>query len=74
MLVKDLLGAKLDDEGIERVVARAGGNAFFLEELVRAADQGGVEAPETVVAMIGARLEDVSEHARIGELERPTML
>jgi eukaryotic-like serine/threonine-protein kinase len=44
-------------ERIRHVVGRAGGNAFFLEELIRLSAQGkDGSLPETVFAMIEARL------------------
>ncbi len=42
------------------LVERAGGNAFYLEELVRAVVDGkGASLPETVLAMIEVRLESL---------------
>ena len=50
---------------IASLVERAGGNAFFLEELLRAAAAGEVERlPETVVAMVQVRLEALAAPAR----------
>ncbi len=52
------------DAQIQALVARAGGNAFFLEELIRAAAAGSVDAPETVLAMVQARLDSLTAEAR----------
>ena len=57
-LVRDVLGARVSDESVARIVERAAGNAFYLEELIRAAEGGESEnLPETVLAMVQARLE-----------------
>ncbi|WP_437649493.1 protein kinase domain-containing protein [Sorangium sp. So ce362] len=63
-LVGEALGG-LDAEGVARIVDRSGGNAFFLEELVRAAAEGhGGGVPETVLAMMQSRLEGQAPDAR----------
>ncbi|WP_437736479.1 protein kinase domain-containing protein [Sorangium sp. So ce1335] len=63
-LVVEALGAP-DPETVARIVDRAGGNAFFLEELVRAAAEGhGGGVPETVLAMMQSRLEGLAPDAR----------
>ena len=47
------------------LVERADGNAFYLEELIRAAAEGkGADLPETVLAMVQARLEALDAEAR----------
>ena len=64
-LVRQVLGKQLDDDAIARIVERAEGNAFFLEELIRAVAEGEVDAlPETLIAMVQARLEALSDGAR----------
>ena len=63
-LVRAALGAA-DDEAVRRLVDRAGGNALFLEELIRAAAEGKDDtSPSTVVAMVQARLERMEADAR----------
>jgi predicted ATPase len=63
-LVSEALGG-LDAEDVARIVDRSGGNAFFLEELVRAAADGHVGGvPETVLAMTQSRLEGLAPDAR----------
>jgi class 3 adenylate cyclase/tetratricopeptide (TPR) repeat protein len=43
---------------VEQIVERAGGNPFFLEQLVAITDQGGADAlPPTVQSVIAARLD-----------------
>jgi tetratricopeptide (TPR) repeat protein len=55
-LVRAILPA-LGDEDAERIVATADGNAFYLEELIRSIGSGRTTAlPETVLAMVEARL------------------
>ncbi len=57
-LVADVLGAKASAAVSARVVERAAGNAFYLEELIRAVAEGKGDAlPETVIAMMQTRLE-----------------
>ncbi|WP_437669162.1 protein kinase domain-containing protein [Sorangium sp. So ce131] len=63
-LVGEALGA-IDAEAVAQIVERAGGNAFFLEELVRAAADGHRDGvPGTVLAMMQARLEGLAPEAR----------
>src|SRR5262249_42515299 len=64
-LVSKVLGAAASPEVVERVAMRAAGNAFFLEELIRAEAEGkGAAPPETVLAMVQARLAALSQEAR----------
>jgi tetratricopeptide (TPR) repeat protein len=64
-LVRQILGAGADEAIVARLLARAEGNAFYLEELVRAAASGkGAELPDTVLAMVQARLEGLETEAR----------
>jgi tetratricopeptide (TPR) repeat protein len=64
-LARAALGDGVDAKTLERVVAHAGGNAFFLEEIVRHVASGaGGELPDTVLAMVGARLESLEPEAR----------
>ncbi len=64
-LVRQILGADASDAVVARLLERAEGNAFYLEELVRAAASGkGAELPETVLAMVQARLEGLEAEAR----------
>ncbi len=64
-LVREALGARLSQEIVDRIVRRAGGNAFFLEELVRAVSRGNADAlPETVLATVQARLEALPSDPR----------
>jgi tetratricopeptide (TPR) repeat protein len=63
-LVRAVLGDPTDDV-VRDLVARAGGNAFYLEELIRAVAQGdGAALPETVLAVVSARLDKLDPEAR----------
>jgi tRNA A-37 threonylcarbamoyl transferase component Bud32 len=57
-LVRAVLGPDYPATSVQRLLARAEGNAFYLEELVRAAAEGSAEAlPDTVLGMVQARLD-----------------
>ena len=63
--MRQVLGADVGDDTVERLVSRADGHAFYLEELIRAVAAGkGAEPPETVLAMVQARLERLDPEAR----------
>jgi tetratricopeptide (TPR) repeat protein len=63
-MVVDALGRRASTPTIERIVSRAAGNPFFIEELVRAAAIGRTESPDTVLAMVEARLGSLDTTAR----------
>ncbi|MEZ4299491.1 MAG: protein kinase [Polyangiaceae bacterium] len=64
-LVRGVLGDTLDNDSIARLVQRAAGNALYLEELIRAVAAGKRDAlPESVLAMVQARLEDLDPESR----------
>jgi hypothetical protein len=64
-LVRSVLGSQGSDTLVDRVVERAGGNAFYLEELIRAAAEGNPdELPATVLAMVQARFGRLAPEAR----------
>ncbi len=64
-IVREVLGQEATPSMVADLVDRAGGNAFYLEELVRAvADGKGGSLPETVLAMIEVRLESLEPEAR----------
>ncbi|WP_437940222.1 serine/threonine-protein kinase [Sorangium sp. So ce341] len=64
-LVRQVLGDRVSDATLERIVAQAEGNAFYLEELIRATAEGDMrDAPETVLAMVRSRLEGLDDVAR----------
>ncbi|WP_438011534.1 protein kinase [Sorangium sp. So ce321] len=57
-LVRQALGRDAADELVSALVERADGNAFYLEEQVRAVAEGkGAGVPETVLVMVQGRLE-----------------
>ncbi len=64
-LVRQVLGDSVGPETMERIVKQADGNAFYLEELIRAAAEGKDQAlPETVLAMVETRLGGLAVEAR----------
>lgn len=69
-LVRQVLGETTDPDLVAQIVHTAGGNAFYLEELIRSAASAGGRAasklalPETVLAMVQARLEALEPEAR----------
>ncbi|HWO25255.1 MAG TPA: protein kinase [Kofleriaceae bacterium] len=64
-LVRQVLGEHVSPDTVERLVRQADGNAFYLEELIRAAaeDNGGA-LPPTVLAMVESRLGQLPLEAR----------
>src|SRR5262249_46058182 len=64
-LVRQVLGDTVGDDTVERLVKQSDGNAFYLEELIRAVAQGKDRAlPETVLAMVETRLARLPLDAR----------
>lgn len=63
-LVNATLSARASPEVATRIVELAEGNAFYLEELIRRAAEGGIDFPETVVAMAQSRLNALTPAAR----------
>jgi len=64
-LVRAVLGDTIEPATIAKLVERASGNAFYLEELIRAVAAGKGDAlPETVLAMVQARLEGLDADSR----------
>jgi tetratricopeptide (TPR) repeat protein len=63
-LVEQVLGT-VDPTLAEELATRAAGNAFYLEELIRAAAEGGRKGlPETVIAMVQSRLDALGQEAK----------
>ena len=64
-LVRHALGDAADEETVARLSALSDGNAFYLEELIRAtAEEARSTLPETVVAMVQSRLGQLDSTAR----------
>ncbi|MDC0683076.1 serine/threonine-protein kinase [Sorangium atrum] len=64
-LVRGALGASVEPGTVAAIVERAAGNAFYLEELVRAVAEGrGGALPETVLGMVEARLAALEPEVR----------
>jgi tetratricopeptide (TPR) repeat protein len=63
-LVRGALG-DIDDAVVDAIVARADGNAFYLEELIRASADGRAESlPDSVLGMVQARLDAEGSDAK----------
>ncbi|HWO23957.1 MAG TPA: protein kinase [Kofleriaceae bacterium] len=64
-LVRQVLGDSVGADTVERLVRQAEGNAFYLEELIRATAEGKDRAlPQTVLAMVETRLDRLPPEAR----------
>ncbi|MFY0566687.1 protein kinase domain-containing protein [Archangium lansingense] len=64
-LAREVLGPQVHESVVQRVVEQSDGNALFLEELIRMVAEGrGEEAPETVLAVLQARLMRMEQGAR----------
>jgi tetratricopeptide (TPR) repeat protein len=63
-LVRAVLGPHATDAIVARIVEQAGGNALYLEELVRAIADGKQDLPDTVLALVQGRLERLEGDAR----------
>jgi hypothetical protein len=56
-LVREVLGAEVPESVMGRIIEQASGNALFLEEFIRMVAEGRGEAPpQTVLAMLQARV------------------
>ncbi len=63
-LVQDALGDTLTSEARSKILDLAGGNPFYLEELMGAASEQRDAIPDTLLAMVHARLEKLDPEAR----------
>ena len=64
-LVREALGERATPPLVAHLVEQAGGNAFYLEELIRAVTEGRGDAlPPTLLAMVQSRLEGFDGMAR----------
>jgi tetratricopeptide (TPR) repeat protein len=64
-LVREVLGERADDATIARISEQSAGHPLVAEELMRAVAEGRTgETPETVLAIVQARLETLPEAAR----------
>ena len=66
LLVREVLGGAADESTTARLVELAGGNVFYLEELMRSVAEGrGNALPPTVVAMVQERVAELEASARL---------
>jgi tetratricopeptide (TPR) repeat protein len=64
-LVRAALGDRVEARAVQRIVNRGEGNAFYVEELIRAAAEGADEAlPDTVLGMVQARLDALGHETK----------
>ena len=64
-LVRAVLGDVVPPDTVTRIVRQADGNAFYLEELIRAVAEGRADRiPDTIIAVAEARLDALSPEAR----------
>ena len=64
-LIQHALGAKVSPAILAKIIEQSAGNALFLEELIRATAEGNQESlPETVLAMLQARIGRLPLEAR----------
>jgi tetratricopeptide (TPR) repeat protein len=64
-LIRQVLGEALDEALADELSARAAGNAFYLEELIRASAEGARGAlPDTVLGMVQSRLDALGAEAK----------
>jgi serine/threonine protein kinase/tetratricopeptide (TPR) repeat protein len=65
-LARRVLGDSAGQDTVDRVARLAAGNTLLLEELIRATAEGNTEEiPETVLAMLQARLSRLAPDARL---------
>ncbi len=64
-MIRQVLGDGVDEATTDAIIARAAGNAFYLEELIRAVAHGrGASLPETLIATMNTRLDALDPDAR----------
>jgi hypothetical protein len=64
-LAREVLGDRASADAIGKLVERAAGNAFFLEELIRVVAEGkGSQVPTSVLAIVEQRLMSLDPEAR----------
>lgn len=64
-LINHILGKEVSNEAVARAIEQSGGNALFLEELIRSlVEEESSERPETVLAMLQVRIGRLDSGAR----------
>lgn len=64
-LIRQIFCDEIGADTVDRIISQADGNAFYLEELIRATAERKHEGfPETVVAMVQSRLMTLDEEDR----------
>jgi predicted ATPase/DNA-binding CsgD family transcriptional regulator len=63
-LVRALMPELVSEADVQAIVRRAEGNAFFVEELVAAAEGGGAKLPDDLADLLLVRLDRLDDDAR----------
>lgn len=64
-LIQQALGSQVSTVTLDWISDQSGGNALFLEELIRSAAEGASQAPpDTILAMLQARIGHLGQPAR----------
>jgi hypothetical protein len=63
-LAQESLGGELTADDVAKIVEQADGNPFYIEELARVAREHKDGVPETLIAMVQARLDKLDPAAR----------
>jgi tetratricopeptide (TPR) repeat protein len=63
-IVRAVCGADMDPAEVSAMLARSQGNAFFIEELLRARWRRDARVPDTLLAAVDARIDALSPLAR----------
>lgn len=64
-LIRAISDGLLDEADLQRILARAEGNPFFIEELVAASEVSGGELPADLADLLLVRLDQISDDARL---------
>jgi DNA-binding CsgD family transcriptional regulator len=65
LLIRALSDGLLDEADLQRIISRAEGNPFFIEELVAASTVSGGELPGDLADLLLVRLDQISDDARL---------
>ena len=63
-LVRSVLGDQVDDDLASDLIERANGNALYLEGLMRSAKAGRQDLPDSMLAMVHSRLNELQPSLR----------
>lgn len=63
-LAREVLGPDVEQAVVRLVAERAGGNAFYLEEMIRAVAEGKEGLPDSVLGLVQARLDELGQTSK----------